>query len=175
EIRRKRKEKLSATRLTKVQNLDDRMEKLRMLGKIRGLKKAFYIKLVKEEAYKHGLNVEFASTKSFCSRLRINGYLTAISGTNTKTIYHQPKKGEPTVYYRFAVSLKPHDFSVFVLDQGENEYCFYIIPYEKIKELRLVTLRPDYANPRRKGRNGSKYIIYREAWHLFEKRQDEVK
>lgn len=167
EVQLRRREKASVSRIIKLQNLDERLERLKQVGRLRSFKKTLYVKLVKEEAERHGLKVEFASTKAFTPKLRINGHLTTISGTDTKTIYHMPREGNPTVYFRFAVSLKPHSFSVFVLDTGDGKYSFYVIPYEKIKDLRLVTLRPTYENPRRKGRNGSKYVNYKDAWHLF--------
>ncbi|MEO0133092.1 MAG: hypothetical protein ABIK73_09245 [candidate division WOR-3 bacterium] len=175
EIQLKRKEKVSLSRVVKLQNLDERLERLKQMGRLRSFKKTLYVKLVKEEAEKFGLKVEFASAKAFTPKLRINGFLTSISGTDTKTVYHIPKDGSPTVYFRFAISFKEHDFSVFVLDEGNSNYTFYVIPFHEIRDLHLITLRPSYENPRRKGRNGSKYVQYRNAWHLFQKVPSEAK
>jgi|YelNatPaOPRAMG01_1025707.scaffolds.fasta_scaffold49889_3 RNA binding exosome subunit len=166
-IQAQRREKLHANRITKLQNLDERLAKLQEAGKLRSAKKTFYLKLVKQEAERQNLKVEFPSTKTFSPKLKINGYLVSIAGTNAQTIYHQPQNGKPTIYYRFAVSSKNHDFSIFVLDQGNDQYTYYIIPYDKIKHLSLVTLRTSYENPRRKGKNGSKYAQYRNAWYLL--------
>ncbi len=166
-IQKKRSANRRNQKLEELLDLDNRLAKLKKDGKMRSYKKTFYLKKVKEEAEKNGLNVELVATKAYSPRLIINGYQVNICGTEARTIYHFPRKGNPTVYYRFAVSSRPHDFSIFVLEEPEEKFTYYIIPYKMIKALNLVTLRTTYENPRNKGRNGSKYLQYRNAWNLL--------
>ncbi len=156
-----------AKKLEELFDLDKRLKMLKKAGKMRSFKKTLYLKKAKEEAEKNGLDVKLIATKALSPRLIINGYDVNICGTDARTIYHYPKEGKPTVYYRFAVSSRPHDYSIFVLEEPGEKFTYYIIPYKAIKALNLVTLRTTYENPRKKGRNGSKYLQYKNAWHIL--------
>ena len=128
---------------------------------------------MKERAEQLGIEVKLTSKRNSAVKMTLNGESVNISGTNTETIYHIPRKRRPSIYYRFAITSRPVDFCIFVLDLGEEEgedrYTFYIIPFEEIEQLTLITLKDRYSNYRRK-RNGeppSKYAKYRNAWHLL--------
>ena len=156
-------------RIREVSNLDERLTNMKKRGRYRSYKKTLYLKSVKDNAEKHNYDVKVVATKSFSPNLIINGYNINVCGTDAKTIYHLPKSGEPTIYYRFAISSRKHDFTIFVLEYEPNRFTYYIIPYNDIKSLSLITLRVNYDNPRKRGKNGSKYLKYRNAWHLLKK------
>ncbi len=169
----KRKAKRAKEAKRRSTDLDARLEEYNNLGKERSAKKTFYTKIVKDRAEKLGLPVDLSAKRNSAVKMTLNGKSVNISGTNTETIYHIPRKRRPSIYYRFAITSRPVDFCIFVLDLGEEEgderYTFYIIPFEEIKHLTLITLKDRYSDYRRK-RNGdppSKYAQYRNAWHLL--------
>jgi len=170
-IQGKRKERRAKEIKRRSTDLESRLLEYEKLGKDRSAKKTFYTKVIKEKAEILGMKVELHAKRNSAVRIRINGNLINISGTNTETIYHIPRKRRPSIYYRFAITSRPVDYCIFVLDLGEDEdeerYTYYIIPYEMIKNLTLITLKDRYSDYRRK-RNGdppSKYAKFRNAWH----------
>ncbi len=172
-VQAKRKAKRTKEAKRRSTDLDARLKEYNKLGKERSVKKTFYTKVVKERAEQLGIEVKLTSKRNSAVKMTLNGKSVNISGTNTETIYHIPRKRRPSIYYRFAITSRPVDFCIFVLDlgpeEGEDRYTFYIIPFKEIEHLTLITLKDRYSNYRRK-RNGeppSKYAKYRNAWHLL--------
>ncbi len=169
-IQRKRKSTRETKRQRKATDLDLRYREYMKTNKERSARKIHYTKVVKERAEELGLPVELAANRNSAIKILINDYAVNISGTDTETIYHIPKKRHPSIYYRFAITSKEVDYCIFVLDLGNNDYTFYIIPYEEIKHLTLITLKDQYSDYRR-GQVGksalSKYSKYRNAWALL--------
>ena len=172
-VQSKRKDRRQKEARKKSTDLTARFDEYQKMGKERSAKKTFYTMIVKEYAEKLGVQVELVARRNSAVKMRLNGHLVNISGTNTETIYHIPRKRRPSIYYRFAITSRGVDFCIFVLDLGEEEaegderYTFYIIPFEEIKNLTLITLKDTYSDYRRK-KNGdppSKYAKYRNAWH----------
>ena len=172
-VQAKRKAKRAKELKRRSTDLDARLREYRRQGKDRSAKKTFYTKVVKQEAQKQDIDVELIAKRNSAVKMKLNDQLVNISGTNTETIYHIPRKRRPSIYYRFAITSRTVDFCIFVLDlgedEGENRYTFYIIPYDKIKHLTLITLKDKYSDYRRKknGEPPSKYAKYRNAWHLI--------
>ncbi|MCK5833331.1 hypothetical protein KAH81_06635 [bacterium] len=172
-VQYKRKYKKAKEARIRSTDLDARLDEYNKLGKERSAKKTFYTKVVKDKAEKLGITAELDAKRNSAVRMILNGNSVNISGTNTETIYHIPRKRRPSIYYRFAITSRSVDFCIFVLDLGEEEgderYTFYIIPFKEIENLTLITLKDRYSDYRRK-RNGdppSKYAKYRNAWHLL--------
>ncbi len=173
EIQSKRKDKRAKEAQRRNADLDARLVEYEKLGKERSAKKTFYTKIVKEKCESIGLSVDLLAKRDSAVRMKINGNLVNISGTNTETIYHIPRKRRPSIYYRFAVTNRPVNFCIYVLDLGpdddEERYTYYIIPFKDIEGLTLITLKDRYSDYRRKrsGEPPSKYAKYRNAWHLL--------
>jgi hypothetical protein len=174
-IQSKRKDKRAKEIKRRSTDLGARFKEYEKLGKERSAQKTYYTRIIKEKAEKLGMEVELIANRNSAVKMRINDSFVNISGTNTETIYHIPRKRRPSIYYRFAITSKPVDYCIFVLDLGEEEdeerYTYYIIPYEMIKHLTLITLKDRYSDYRRK-KNGdppSKYAQFRNAWHLLQK------
>jgi len=172
-VQHKRKNRKAKEAKRRSTDLEARLDEYNKLGKERSAKKTFYTKIVKEYADKLGIESDLNAKRNSSVKMVLNGMTVNISGTNTETIYHIPRKRRPSIYYRFAITNRPVDFCIFVLDLGEEEeeerYTFYIIPFEEIKDLTLITLKDRYSDYRKK-RNGdppSKYAKYRNAWHQF--------
>ena len=178
QIQRARRTEVQAKIQAEMSDLDWRMTAYRSAGRQRSMKKIRYIKIVREEAERRGFPVRILATRQSLVRVYINGYLCNISGTATKTIYHVPRRKEPTVYYRFAITTRPCDYCIFVLELGQGQYTYFIIPHEVVAGLTLVTLK-DYRGERRtlpRGLGGlayllplSKYQPYQEAWQFLMK------
>ncbi len=174
-IQSKRKDKRANEARRRSTDLDARLAEYKKLRKERSAKKTFYTRVVKEHAEKMGMNVELVAKRNSAVKMKLNDYKVNISGTNTETIYHIPRKRRPSIYYRFAITSRKVDYCIFVLDLGEeeadNRYTFYIIPFDEIKHLTLITLKDKYSDYRRKrsGEPPSKYAKYRNAWHLLKK------
>lgn len=170
-VQSKRKDRKIKEIKKKSTDLNARLDEYKKLGKERSAKKTYYTKIVKDYAEKLGISVELLAKRNSSVRMKLNNFLVNISGTNTETIYHIPRKRRPSIYYRFAITNRPVDFCIFVLDLGEEEaderYTFYIIPYEEIKHLTLITLKDTYSDYRRKksGEPPSKYARYRNGWY----------
>ncbi len=174
-IQSKRKDKRAKEIRKRSTDLSARLKEYEKLGKDRSAKKTYYTKIIKDKAESLGMETELVANRNSAVKILVNGYSVNISGTNTETIYHIPRKRRPSIYYRFAITSKPVDFCIFVLDLGEEEegerYTYYIIPFEMIKHLTLITLKDRYSDYRRK-KNGdppSKYAQFRNAWHQLEK------
>lgn len=174
-IQAKRKAKRRKEIKRRSTDLSARLKEYKKLGKDRSAKKTYYTQIVKERAEELGMDIELIAHRNSAVKMKINGFSVNISGTNTETIYHIPRKRRPSIYYRFAITSKPVDFCIFVLDLGEemgdDRYTYYIIPFEMIKHLTLITLKDKYSDYRRK-KNGdppSKYAKFRNAWHQLER------
>jgi len=172
-IQRKRKRKKATEAAKRSTDLNARLKEYNVQGKERSAKKTYYTRVVKSQAEKLDIPAELYAKRNAAVRMKLNGHKVNISGTNTETIYHIPRRRKPSIYYRFAITSRPVDFCIFVLDLGEDEdfdrYTYYIIPYDEIKDLTLITLKDTYSDYRRK-KNGdppSKYAKYRNAWHLL--------
>ncbi len=167
EIQIKRRLKREAEMFSLPLDLDKLQKKMAEEGRHRTAKKIGYIKLVKKVAEDLGYEVKILRKRSGALVVFINGHKCAVSGTNTKTIYHYPKNHPPSVYYRFAVPSKKVDFCIFVIEL-EDHYTFYVIPYEKIKHLSLITLRDSYEWVEgKRGIPTSKYAQYRNRFDLL--------
>jgi len=172
-IQMKRKDKRAREARRRSTDLTARLKEYKKQGKERSAKKTFYTKVVKDKAEQLGYNVELIAKRNSAVKMKINENMVNISGTNTETIYHIPRKRRPSIYYRFAITSRPVDYCIFVLDLGEEEgndrYTYYIIPFEEIKHLTLITLKDRYSDYRRKrsGEPPSKYAKYRNAWQLL--------
>lgn len=168
-IQKIRKHTRDNKRQRKATDLDLRYEQYRKNGKERSARKVHYTKVVSNRAEELGLPVELYANKNSSIKIRINGYSVNISGTDTETIYHIPKNRHPSIYYRFAITTKAVDFCIFVLDLADGGYTFYIMPYQEIKHLTLITLKRAYSNQEvdNSKRTPSKYSKYRNAWALL--------
>jgi len=169
-VQRKRKSTRETKRQKRATDLDLRFKEYVKTNKERSARKIHYTKVVKERAEELGLPVELVANRNSAIKILVNDYSVNISGTDTETIYHIPKKRHPSIYYRFAITSKPVDFCIFVLDLGNNDFTFYIIPFEEIKHLTLITLKDQYSDYRRNAsgkRPPSKYSKYRNTWALL--------
>ena len=169
-IQRERKDKRDSTRQEKATNLELRLKEFQEIGKERSARKIHYTTVVKERAEDLGLPVFLSANRNSSIKVLINDYSVNISGTDTETIYHIPKKRHPSIYYRFAITSKPVDYCIFVLDLGKKDFTFYIIPYNEINHLTLITLKDKYSDYRRNPESKqppSKYSKYRNAWALL--------
>lgn len=168
EIQRRRKMRREQKRQIEATDLELRYERYIKQKKERGARKIHYIQVVRERAKELGLPVKLLANRNSAIKILINDYLVNISGTDTETIYHIPKKRHPSIYYRFAITSKPVDYCIFVLKLENGAHTFYIIPYDEIKHLTLITLKDQYSNYHIKAdRPVSKYSKYRNAWALL--------
>ncbi|MCD6098896.1 hypothetical protein J7K18_08450 [bacterium] len=129
-------------------------------GKKRSYKRLSYVNFVVERLRLRSFSVSFLSGGSSFVDVYVNGKLVHIAGSASCTVYHFPRGRQPSYYYRFAVPRRECDFCVFVLDDPKHNFPVYIIPYEEIKGLSLLTLRSNY-------QRNSKYKRYLEAWELL--------
>ncbi|MBN2541411.1 hypothetical protein JXI42_00940 [bacterium] len=170
-VQEKRRVRKHEKTLKKYTDIDKRIKDYRDDGKKRSWKKMFYTKKVINAAKREGLKVDVEPLLSGRLKVFINGYYVNIAGTDTQTIYHIPKKRKPSVYYRFAIPEGHYDFSIFVLNLKGDKFTYYIIPYDMIKHLTLITLKDRYIPYRKKaeGRGAlpSKYAPFRNAWNLL--------
>lgn len=169
DIHRKRRIRRQMDMLNTCCNIDDIQSKLEKRGKMRSARKATYIRLVQKIGESLKYNVFIRRKRSGALEVFINGYRCAVSGSKTQTVYHIPQNHPPSVYYRFAVPSKKVDYCIFVLEL-EDHYTFYIIPFEEIKHLTLITLKDNYEREKgRRGNTSSKYAIYRNRWDSMKK------
>lgn len=169
EIQKRRRLRRQMDMLNTCCDLGETQKFLEDMKKFRSAKKIGYIRLVKKVAEDHGHNVVLKRKRSGALEVFINGYKCSISGSETQTIYHYPQNHPPSVYYRFAISTKNVDFCIFVLELKDH-YTLYIIPYEKIRHLTLITLKDNYQREKgRRGNTSSKYAIYKNRWDLLAK------
>lgn len=169
-VQKMRKKKREKKRQKKATNLEIRQKEYIKEGKERSARKIHYTKVVKQRAEELGLPVDLKANRNSSIKVFINGYSVNISGTDTETIYHIPKKRRPSIYYRFAITSREVDYCIFVLDLEDGDFTFYIIPYDEIKHLTLITLKDRYSDYRRSedtNRPPSKYSQYRNAWALL--------
>mgnify|MGYP001271523435 CR=1 FL=1 len=167
DIRKQRYSKREMENNKNIDNLDDLYDYFIEAKKENSARKIYYTKIVKKRAEELGLNVEVYSKKNAPIRIKINGFDVSITGTSTKTTYHQPQKRSATVYYRFAVTSKKVDYCIFVIDAGDNNYVFFVIPYTEISHLSLITLKDTYHknnHPINFPKNMSKYAKYKNKW-----------
>lgn len=129
-------------------------------GRKRSYKRLSYVNFVVEKLRLHSFSVRFLSGGSSFVDIYVNGKRVHIAGSASRTIYHFPRGRQPSYYYRFAVPKNECDFCIFVLDDPKHNFPVYVIPYGKIKEISLLTLRSSY-------RRNSKYKKYLEAWELL--------
>lgn len=169
EIQRKRRIKKHKEMLETCCDLDEIKSQLVAQGKKRSARKVGYIKLVKRIAESLKYDVLIRQKRSGALEIFINGYKCSVSGSSTQTIYHYPQNHPPSVYYRFAVPTRAVDYCIFLLEL-EDHFTFYIIPYDKIKHLTLITLKDKYEREKgRRGNTSSKYAAYQNRWELLKK------
>jgi hypothetical protein len=108
-VQRMRKDDRESFRQEKATNLDLRYKEYMKGGKERSARKIYYTRIVRERAEELGLPVDLAANRNGSIRSVINNYTVNISGTDTETIYHIPKKRNPSIYYRFAITSKKVD------------------------------------------------------------------
>ncbi|HHS51235.1 MAG TPA: hypothetical protein ENN07_08990, partial [candidate division Zixibacteria bacterium] len=120
-VQHKRKHKKAKEIRRRNTDLDARLKEFTQLGKERSAKKTYYTKVVKDYAEKLGIETDLSAKRNSSVKMVLNGKYVNISGTNTETIYHIPRKRRPSIYYRFAITSKPVDYCIFVLDLGEEE------------------------------------------------------
>ena len=125
-VQKMRKEERDNTRLAEATDLKNRYENYMTIGKERSARKIMYAIVVKERAEELGLPVELSANKNSSIRTTINGYSVNISGTDTETIYHIPKKRRPSIYYRFAITAREVDYCIFVLDVEDDKYSSWL-------------------------------------------------
>ena len=167
DVHKKRRIKRQIDQLSSSCDLDDIQNKLGERGKERSAKKVGYVKLVRKIAESRGYTMLIRRKRSGALEVYVNGYKCTISGSETQTIYHIPQGFPPSIYYRYAIPSKRNDFCIFVLELKDH-YTFYVIPFDLIKHLTLITLKDNYERQKgRRGNTSSKYAIYRNNWDLL--------
>jgi len=162
-----RREKLRKEQYKNFEDLEELQKKLIEKGKYRSARKIGYIMNVKRTCEEKGYDIQILRKRSGALDVFINDYKCTISGTKTQTVYHIPKGHPPSVYFRFAVPLKPTDFCIFIIEKDDTT-VFHIIPFEMIQHLTLITLKEKYGHVKgTRGNTSSKYATFRNRWELL--------
>ncbi len=162
-----RREKQRKEQYKNFEDLEELQNKLLEKGKYRSARKIGYITDVKRISEENSYDIQILRNRSGALDVFINDYKCTISGTRTQTVYHIPKGHPPSVYFRFAVPLKPTDFCIFVIEKDDTK-TFHVIPYEMIQHLTLITLKVKYEHVKgTRGNTSSKYAIFRNRWELL--------